>query len=394
LKNEKLPRKSNSRNELGIGIIGYSVGKAHAHAWSTVGEYFYPSKLRPRLVAICGRTAPKLEVEASRFGFERAYSSWKDLIKDEKVQVVDNCAPPSVHHDSMIEAAELGKNLVCEKPLARNAKEAREMLRSAEKARVKHMTGYNYRFLPAVLLARDMISSGQLGKIYYFKGSYLNVAEGLDNPAYPHGWHLDSAIAGYGALADLGTHAIDLARFLVGEVTSVSGATATYVKERPESQGASKKLKVDVDDLTVACMKFQNGALGTLEASWLTSGRTDYLGFEIYGTRGSIRYNLERIEELEVFKSDDDPRIKGFRRVLVLSKAFHPYMKHYWSNQGGGFSWEHTFVNEFNHYIECLADDSPIEPLGATFYDGYRNCLLMDGIIESAQKEKWISIAK
>ncbi|HKW04955.1 MAG TPA: Gfo/Idh/MocA family oxidoreductase [Nitrososphaerales archaeon] len=382
------------RKELGIGIIGYSIGKVHAHAWSAVDEFFHPAKLNPRLVAICGRNKENLEIEANRFGFESSYSDWKDLVEDDRVSVVDNCSPPSTHLEPTILAASLGKHLFCEKPMARNSAEAKAMLDAAEKARVKHMVGYNYRFIPAVILARDMITSGQLGNIFYFKGSYLNVNEGYDNPGFPYGWHHDSGIAGYGALADLGTHALDLARFLVGEISSVSGASETFVKERPVSWGSKEKRKVDVDDLTVACMKFQNGALGILESSWLTPGRMDFLSFEVYGSLGAIKYNLERIHELEVFKSEDEPKIKGFRNVMVLNKKFHPYMSQYWSNQGGGFAWEHSFINEANHLINCIADDMPVSPNGATFYDGYRNCRIMDGIAASAKSEKWVDVSE
>jgi predicted dehydrogenase len=381
------------RKDLGVGIIGYSIGKVHAHAWSAVDEFFYPVKLKPRLVAICGRTKEKVDLEAKRFGFQSSYADWKDLVNDKRVTVVDNCAPPSSHLEPTLLAASLGKNVFCEKPLARNAADAKAMLDAAEKAKIKHMIGYNYRFLPAVLVARDMITSGQLGKIYYYKGAYLNVNEGYDNPEFPYGWHHDSRIAGYGALSDLGTHALDLARFLVGEICSVSGAQETFIRERPIAHGSAEKKKVDVDDLTVACLKFQNGALGILEASWLTGGRTDYLRFEVYGSLGTVRYNLERIHELEVFKTDGDQKTRGFRNVMVLNKDFHPYMKQYWSNQGGGFAWEHTFINEFNHYISCIADDAPIAPNGATFYDGFRNCRIMDGISESATSEKWVDVS-
>ena len=379
-----------NQSEIGVGIIGYSIGKVHAHAWKGVDEYFHPKKLKPKLVAISGRSREKLELEASRFGFKRSYSDWRQLVDDREVQIVDNCSPPSIHPEPMIRAAELGKQLFCEKPLARNSEEAKTMLDAAERAKVKHMVGYNYRFLPAVLLAKKLIESGEMGRIYFFKGAYLNVNEGYDNPKFPYGWHHDSKIAGYGALSDLGTHAIDLARFLVGEISSVCGAKETFIKERPLRPDSDAYGTVDVDDLAIACMKFESGALGTLESCWLTAGRTDYLRFEIYGSRGSIRYNLERISELEVFKRGGDRALDGFRKIDVLNKEFHPYMKHYWSNQGGGFSWEHSFVNEFNHFIDCIADDKPVSPSGATFLDGYRNCRIMDAVVESSNSEKWV----
>jgi predicted dehydrogenase len=377
--------------EIGVGIIGYSIGKAHANAWNSLRRYYYPAKLNPKLVAISGRTKEKLELEAKRFDIEKTYSDWEKLVRDDEVVVVDNCAPPSIHAQPMILAAELGKDLVCEKPLARNAVEAKAMLEAAEKARVKHLLGYNYRFLPAVNFVREMIQDGTLGEIYYFKTAYLNVNEGYDDPNFPLGWHHDPSIAGYGALGDLGTHALDLARFLIGEVASVSGASETYIKERPVAAGSSMRGKVRVDDITIACMKFKKGALGILEAGWVMAGRTDFLRFEVYGSRGAVRYNLEKINELELYLSSDSKKIAGFRNILVVNKE-HPFLRNFWWNQGGGFGWEHTFVNELNHFVNCLADDKSISPQGATFYDGYRNCLIMDGIIESVKSQKWVSI--
>ncbi len=387
----KKMKNNNKEKQIGIGIIGYSIGKAHANAWTSLRRYYYPSKLKPKLVAISGRTKDKVELEAKKFEIEKAYSELEKLVNDEEVTVVDNCAPPSTHAEPMIMAAKLGKNLVCEKPLARNAKEAKAMLEAAEKAGVKHLTGYNYRFLPAVNLVREMIQDGTLGEIYYFKTAYLNVNEGYDDPNFPFGWHHDPNVAGYGALSDLGTHALDLARFLVGEITSVSAASATFIKERPLEKGSTKKRTVGVDDVTISCLKFKNGALGILEAGWVMAGRTDFLRFEVYGSKGTVRYNLERINELDIYFSSDPKRTSGFRNVLVVNKA-HPFLKNFWWNQGGGFGWEHTFVNELNHFVNCLAEDKPVSPQGATFYDGYRNCLIMDAIMESAKSERWTNI--
>ena len=301
---------SSEKKKLGIGILGYSIGKAHAYGWQDLSRYFYPPKLAPKLVALAGRSKDNVQLEADRFGIERTYSNWEDLVKDKEVDVFDNCAPPSLHFEPVIAAAEAGKQLVCEKPLATNARDAKTMLDAAERAKVKHMTGFNYRFLPAVTFARKLIKDGTLGKIHYFKGAYLNFNGGFDDPNYPIKWLHKSETAGYGALADLGSHAIDLARFLVGEVASVSGASETFIEERPV-EGTSNKEKVDVDDTTIACMRFRDGALGLFESSWLTSGRIDYLRFEVYGTMGTIRFNLERLNELEVFIKDERADLGG-----------------------------------------------------------------------------------
>ena len=379
------------KKEIGVGILGYSIGRAHAYGWQDLRRYFYPTKLTPKLVALAGRSKDTVEFEANRFGIEKRYQKWEDMIKDKKVEIFDNCAPPSLHPEPTIAAAEAGKQLVCEKPLAKNARDARTMLDAAGRAGVKHLTGFNYRFIPAVTFARKLIKEGTLGKIHFFKGAYLNFNGGFDDPRFPIKWWHQSETAGYGALADLGTHAIDLARFLMGEVSSVSAASETFIKERPVQEGSSEKAPVDVDDTTIACMRFREGALGLFEASWLTSGRIDYLRFEVYGTMGTLRFNLERLNELEVFIKDDRPELSGFRRVPVVSKE-HPYMKNFWTGQGIGFAWQYSFTNELNHYIECLAEDKPLDPIGATFHDGYKAMLILDAIAESNRTEKWVRV--
>ncbi len=376
---------------LGIGIIGYSIGRIHAHAWQGVKEYYHPARLVPKLVAIAGRNLDRTNLEASRFGFKRAYDDWHKLVRDPEVDVVDNCAPPYLHAEATVQAAEAGKHLVCEKPMARNAKEAKDMLAAADKARVKHMVGYNYRFLSSVAYAKQMITGGVIGKIRYYKGSYLNSTSGYSSDKAPMDWHHTSKMAGYGALGDLGTHAIDMARFLAGEVDSVSALSATYVKKRPVTKGSKKLAAVDVDDVTIATMKFRSGAIGTLEAAWVTPGRTDYLAFEVFGSKGSIKFNLERLGELEVFVEGADPKYDGPRTVQVMARE-HPFMAYFQPLQAGGFSWEHTFVNELNHFAVCVAEDKPISPQGATFEDGYRNCLIMDAMMESSASGRRVSL--
>jgi predicted dehydrogenase len=378
--------------EFGVGIIGYSIGRVHAHGWKGVEEVYHPAKAVPKLVAIAGRTKDRVENEAKRFGFARSYTDWRRLVADDDVDIVDNCAPPYLHAEACIAGADAGKNLICEKPMARTAKEARTMLDAAKKAGVAHMVGYNYRFVSAVALAKQMIDEGRLGRIYYYKGSYLNSTMAYESPETPFDWHHSFETGGNGALADLGTHAIDLARFLAGEITGVQAMSRNFVKSRPEKKGSKKRLGVDVDDVTVSTLSFKNGALGMLEAAWVTPGMSDYLAFEAYGSKGSVRFNLERINELIVQLEGDDPKFKGPRTMLVLGRD-HPFMAKYWVNQAGGFSWENAFVNELNHYLERLAEGRTVAPEGATFEDGYRNCLVMDAMMESSKNGKRVDIA-
>jgi predicted dehydrogenase len=377
--------------EFGVGIIGYSIGRVHAHGWQGVDEVFHPAKAKVRLVALSGRTNERVQLEAQRYGFKRTYADWRKLVADDEVDIVDNCAPPYLHAEATIAAAEKGKDLICEKPMARNSKEGHEMLRAAEKAGVAHMVGYNYRFVPAVALAKQIIEEGRLGRLYYYKGSYLNAYARYADPETPFDWHHSSEKAGYGALGDLGTHAIDLARFLAGEFNYVQSTSRNFVASRPEKKGSSKKVKVDVDDVTVSTLSFKNGAVGLLEAAWMTPGRRDFLAFEAHGSKGSLMFNLERLNELEVCLPGEDQMLEGPRNVLVLGRE-HPFMTRYWFNQAGGFSWENSFVNELNHYLECLVDGRPVSPQGATFLDGYRNCLIMDSMVESAKKGRRVEI--
>lgn len=383
--------RASARKRLGVGVLGYSIGRAHAHAWKSVSEYYHPVEPAPRLVALAGRDRMGLELQARRYGFEKVYTDWKSLVRDEDVELVDNCLPVKLHPEPMILAAELGKDLFCEKPMARRASDAKRMLGAAKKAGVRHMMGYNYRFIPAVALAREMIRKGDLGKIRYFKAGYLTTNGGFESPDFPLKWLHRSEESGYGALSDLGTHAIDLARFLVGEIASVSSAGATFIDERPLKEGSAKKGRVDVEDFTVACAKFADGALGFLEASWIVPGRMDYLSFEAYGSDGSICWNLERLNELQVFRSKDGGN-GGYRTLNVLSKA-DPYVSAYWPNQAGGIGWEHSYVNELAHYVNCISEGRAIGPEGATFLDGYRNCLVMDAMAESAERERWVSVS-
>jgi predicted dehydrogenase len=372
-------------------MIGYNIGRVHAHAWLNMPLFYYPPPARPTLVAISARNSERVKTFAQQFGFKRTYEDWRALVRDDEVKVVDVCTPPFLHAEPSILAFESGKNVLCEKPLARNGKEARAMLRAAEKSGLRHMTGFNYRFIPAVNYAKKLIQEGFVGRILNFRGAYLNIEVGdlgYINPDFPLTWQFKAETAGYGAISDLGSHILDLARFLVGEIESVAGATATFVKERPLPESPKKKGKVEVEDSAVAAIKFTNGALGTIETSWMAPGRKDFLRFEITGNEGSLRFNLERINELEIFTLKDSNETRGFRNVLVTSRT-HPEMEKFWVEQGGGFGWDHSFVNEIHHFTDCVVNDKEVSPLGATFLDGYKNCLLMDAIVKSAREERW-----
>jgi predicted dehydrogenase len=250
------------------------------------------------------------------------------------------------------------------------------MLDAVNKAGVKHMVAFNYRFVPAVRYAYELLQSGTLGTIYHFRARYLQ--DWLSNPQAPHTWRLTQATAGSGALGDLGSHVVDLARFLIGEPTSVSARLRTFTTERPGGH-------VDVDDAFAATVEFASGAMGTLEASRVATGQRNGLIFEINGSGGSIRFNLERLNELEVSSGS-----AGFTSVLVTDPK-HPFMRYWWPS-GHIIGWEHTFVHEFAHLFESIASGTDIAPLGATFEDGYRAAVVCDAIANAARERTDVSI--
>ncbi len=382
-------RATGEAPEIGIGMLGYAfMGKAHTNAYKKIPYMMYPPPAIPRLIAIAGRNEEAVAEAARRYGYEGYYTDWHKLLEDERVQLFDNGGPNNMHAEPSIEAARCGKHVFCEKPLARTAEEAKTMLEAVNQAGVKNMVAFNYRFVPAIRLAYDLIQSGKLGHIYHFRAIYLQewVMPHYDTPMI---WRLDKDQAGSGALGDLGTHIIDLGRFLVGEMKSVSAMTKTFIPERPD--GSGKMGKVTVDDAFVAAVEFENGALGTLEATRFAAGRKNHEVLEINGEKGSIRFNLERMNELEVFWVEDDPKESaGFHNVLV-SEPYHPWWSNWWP-QGHMIGWEHTFVHEITHLLDCIVNEKDVAPFGATFEDGYRAAVVTDGILESAHSKRQVDL--
>jgi predicted dehydrogenase len=382
-------RAEGSAPEIGIGMLGYAfMGKAHSNAFKKLPYMMYPPLAVPRLAAICGRNAAATAEAAKRYGYEKTYSDWREMIADPAVQVFDNGGPNDAHAEPSIAAAAAGKHVFCEKPLARTAAEAKSMLDAVEKAGVKHMVAFNYRFVPAIVQARKLIESGALGRIFHFRAVYLQ--EWIIDPNFPKIWRLDASQAGSGALGDLGAHVIDLARFLVGEPSRIMAMTKTFVEERPLPDGSGKG-KVDVDDAFISLMEFQNGAIGTIEASRFCHGRKNYNSIEINAEHGTIRFNLERMNELDVFWADDSPKeTRGFHNVLV-TESYHPYWENWWPH-GHIIGWEHTFVHEFHHFFGAILGKWNVEPYGASFVDGYRNAVICDAILASARSGRSVDV--
>ena len=373
--------------EIGIGMLGYAfMGKAHSNAFRTIPYMMYPPVAIPRLVAVAGRNQAAVQAAADRFGYEKAYTNWQDLVNDPDVQLFDNGGPNNAHAEPTIAAAQAGKHVFCEKPLARTAEEAKAMLDAVEKAGVKHMVAYNYRFVPAIVHARNLIASGALGRIFHFRAVYLQ--DWIIDPNFPMTWRFTKEVAGSGSLGDLGSHILDLGRFLVGEPTKVMGMLKTFITERPDGEGG--RAQVDVDDAVTALLEFENGAMGTIEATRFANGHRNGNMWEINGENGSIKFNLERLNELDVYWADGKKETLGFTNVLV-SEGYHPYWSNWWP-AGHMIGWEHTFVHEFHHFFDAIVNNKDVAPYGATFVDGYRNNVICDAIAESAQTGRLVDI--
>ena len=375
-----------SAKEIGVALIGYNfMGRAHSNAYRQVKPFFTPA-LTPRLQVICGRNPRAVAAAAKRLGFEEWATDWREVIGREDIGLVDICTPSDTHAEIAIAAARAGKAILCEKPLANSVKEAKAMLNAATRADVVHMLCHNYRRAPAVMLAKQIIKEGRLGRIRHYRGTYLQ--DWLVDPAFPLTWRLRKEIAGSGALGDLAAHSIDLARFLVGEITEVTAALETFVKTRPLPGEPRKKGRVSVDDATAAVVRFANGALGTIEATRMAPGRKNYNRFEINGTLGSVAFDLERLNELQVFFRSDPGDVQGFRTVLATEAAHHAYVKSWWP-PGHALGYEHTFVHTIHDLLEAIADGKVPRP---NFADGLANQQVLAAMERAARTKRWVRV--
>jgi predicted dehydrogenase len=380
---------------INIGLLGYKfMGKAHANAYKRIPMFFSPD-YEIVLKSICGRDEKGVSSAAKTFGFEGYDTDWLHFVNREDINVIDITAPSNFHHPVAIKAARNKKHIFCEKPLAITTSMAQEMLDAARENNVKHQIGFNYRFAPAVLLAKKLINEGKLGQIYHFRGAYLQ--DWIVDPAFPLVWRLDKNVAGSGSHGDLGAHIIDLARFLVGEFSNVIGMSKTFIKERPlvehmtglaaTAQEGAAMGEVTVDDATLFLAQFQNGALGTFEATRFSYGHDNDLHFEINGSKGSVRFHLERINELEYFNAEDEPGLRGFR-TLQVTHPMHPYMDKWWP-PGHVIGYEHTFVHELYEFLEAINLDKKTSP---DFSDGVQCCKVLDAVEESIKRKEWTEL--
>jgi predicted dehydrogenase len=379
---------------IGVGLVGYKfMGKSHSNAYRQVAHFFPDLALRPELTALCGRDEAGVKAAAEQFGWKGYETDWKKLVSRSDIGLVDVSTPGDTHAPIAIAAAENGKHVFCEKPLANTLAEARAMNEAVKKAGVVGMVNFNYRRVPAVQLARELITSGRLGRIYHWRAVYLQ--DWIMDPNFPLVWRLQKDVAGAGTLGDLGAHIIDLARMLVGEITEVSGMTETFIKQRPVLAGTTGGLgaaggaemgEVTVDDAALFMTRFANGAVGTFEVTRFAKGRANYNSFEINGSKGSIQFNLERLNELNVLLEDDQADVGGFRNVLVTNGGAHKYMSAWWP-AGHIIGWEHTFTHGVHDLLNGIVAGQSPDP---TFEDGLRCQAVLEAVEKSAGSKQWV----
>lgn len=369
---------------INVGIVGTRfMGRAHSNALIDVPSFF-DVPLRPVLRAACGRDPVTLAAFAQRFGWQTTETSWERLVARDDIDLVDIATSNATHMPIAVAAARAGKHLLCEKPLALNADEARRMLEAAREAGVRHMVAFNYRRVPAIALAQQLIQAGKIGRIFHFNAVYYQ--DWLVDPQFPLNWRQDVREAGSGARGDLAAHIVDLARFLVGEVEAVSGAQETFIKERPYADGSGTG-PVTVDDATLFVTRFQNGALGSLMSTRYATGRKNYLRLELFGSEGSLIFNLERLNELEFYSRSDPAAERGFRTIMVTDRS-HPYVKAWWP-AGHILGWEHTFIHEVSDLLGAIARGEAAFP---DFYDGLRCQQVLDAAACSAVEGRWVTL--
>ncbi|MGH7500578.1 MAG: Gfo/Idh/MocA family protein [Longimicrobiales bacterium] len=369
-----------------IAMIGYAfMGKAHSNAYRQVRAFFSP-RLEPRMKVVCGRNLAGAEAAARQYGWDEAATDWHEVVTRPDIDLVDICTPGDSHAEIAMAAAQAGKAVFCEKPLANTIEEAERMLAAVEKHGIAHMICHNYRRAPAVTFAKQLIEAGRIGEIRHYRGTYLQ--DWIVDPEFPRVWRLQREKAGSGALGDIASHSIDLARYLVGEITRVAGMLETFVRERPLPDDPSRRAKVTVDDAALSLVRFENGAIGSIEATRMAPGRRNFNRFEINGSNGSIAFDLERMNELDVFFRDDPATVQGFRTINV-TQPDHPWASHWWP-PGHIIGYEHTFTHTVYDLLEAIADGRNPSP---DFVDGVRNQRILGAIEDSAERGTWVELA-
>ena len=373
---------------LGVGMVGYAfMGAAHSQAWRTAGRFF-DLPVTPEMAVLCGRDRAKATAAAEKLGWRSVETDWKAMLTRDDVQLVDVCSPGDTHAAIAIAALDAGKHVLCEKPLANTVDEARAMVAAAERAAsrgVRSMVGYSYRRVPAVAQARRLVQQGRIGEIRHVRASYQQ--DWIVDPEFPLVWRLQKDAAGSGALGDIGAHIVDMAQYLTGDLlTGVSALTETFVRERPLPSRDGRG-SVDVDDAALFLGRFAGGAVASFEASRFATGRKNALRIELNGSRGSLAFDQERMNELEFYSEEEDPDTRGFRRILVTEPT-HPYVGAWWP-PGHGLGYEHSFTHQAVDLVRDIAEGRDPVP---SFADGLRVQLVLDAVEKSAASGSWHTV--
>jgi predicted dehydrogenase len=375
--------------DINVALIGCKfMGKAHSNAWKNVA-HFFDLNVRPVMKVACDSNDQGLAEFAARWGWQETATDWKTVVARDDIDVVAIATPPIVHRDIAVAAAQSGKHVFCEKPIALSATEAQEMADAADKHGVVHYLNHEYRRCPAVALARQLIDEGRIGRIFHWRGAYLQ--SWLVDPNFPLTWHLRKELAGSGSQAGINSHSVDLARYLVGEIRSVVAMMTTFVPERPlpsatagtfqaAGDAGGEKGQVTVEDAISMVVQFDNGALGSFEASTFAPGRKNYNTFEIYGDKGSLIFDLERMNELKFFSTDDPEHAQGFRTILATEPC-HKYVANWWP-PGHIIGFEHEFHHGVVDFLNAIEQGTAVTP---NFHDGVKGMQVLEAGLEAAE---------
>lgn len=383
------------KRTLNVGMIGYNfMGKAHSNAWRQAPKFF-DLPVNIGLHTICGRQRTGVEAAAKNLGWDHASTDWMSVVTNPEIDIIDISTPTDSHHAIALAAAKNKKSILCEKPLGMDLMQCREMVQAVRKAGVVNMVCHNYRRIPAIALAKQMIERGDLGdRIYHYRARYAQ--DWITDPSFPLVWRLQSGIAGLGTLGCIGSHIIDLGRYLVGEYAEVSGLMETFITERPllaeagaglKAKAGKRMGKVDVEDAANWIGRFKNGALASMEATRFAHGRKNHITLEINGSGGSLVFDFEDMNRLKYYRASDPEEIRGFRDILVTESS-HPYMQAWWP-PGHIIGYEHTFTNAFADFIRAVVAGQSVQP---TFQDGYANEKMLAAIVQSAKTRKWVKV--
>ncbi|MEZ4518743.1 MAG: Gfo/Idh/MocA family oxidoreductase [Chloroflexota bacterium] len=376
-----------------VGLIGHRfMGKAHTHAYTDVTLFFDP-QLRPVKHTLCAK-GDDVAAVAENWGWQHWTSDWREMIADPDIDVVDICAPSILHKEIAIASARAGKHIFCEKPLAMTLEDAREMLAAVEEAGVTHTIGFNYRKVPALGLAKQLIDEGQIGRVFHFRGMYSQ--DWLVDPGFPLAWRLRKKDAGAGSSWDLGAHVVDLARYLIGEVDEVVSFQTTFIKERPIASFEDGLMalpgdemgEVDVDDATAFLARFANGAMGVFEFTRFGTGHRNQNRIEVYGSEGALIWNgFEEMSNLHFYSRQDPGHAQGFR-VIQVGESSHPYGGNWWP-VGHVIGFGDTFVHEIFDFLEAIAANKAAAP---SFVDGVKCQEILVAVDTSAAERRWVKL--